>query len=262
MKSVTSNELKVISDSSPDTPAASPASHHPSHATHHSPLVTRLSSLITRYSSLVTLLFLAACAGTPPPDWKANAARQLASYQKQWLMGETRLAETSLTKARDEIARTGRLDLAAHAELVRCATHAAGLDFGPCGGYRAEDATPAEAAYARLLAGTTQEGDDRLLPEHYAGFARAKHAEERNRAAQAIADPFARLLASALLFKAGDIAPQTLGLASRTASEQGWRRPLLAWLHIQAKRAEAAGDNAALETLRRQIELASTPHRQ
>lgn len=181
--------------------------------------------------------------------------RHLEQYQKQWLEGSSRPAELSFAKARNELARTGRLDLAAHAELVRCATQTAGLDFNPCTGYRTEDASPAEAAYARLLAGTLQASDERLLPDHYAGFARAKTGEERNRAAQAIADPFARLLASALLLKAGEVTPQTLGLASRTASEQGWRRSLLAWLQVQAKRAEAAGDTAAVATLRRQIEL-------
>lgn len=216
-------------------------------------------NLLPRIAWLLIPL-LSACAGTPPPpDWKANAVRHLEQYQKQWLEGSDRPAELNLAKARNELASTGRLDLAAHAELVRCATQTASLDFSPCIGYRAEDASPAEAAYARLLAGTLQAGDDRLLPERYAGFARANTADERNRAAQAIADPFARLLASALLFKAGEIMPQTLGLASRTASEQGWRRPLLAWLQVQAKRAEAAGDSAAAETLRRQIDLASTP---
>jgi len=207
------------------------------------------------------LPLLAACAGTPPPDWQGNAVRQLERYQKQWLEGDNRAAELSFAKARDEIARTGRLDLAVHTELVRCATRTASLDFEPCGGYRLDDASPGEAAYARLLAGTIRQDDDRLLPAQYAGFARASGTAERNRAAQAIADPFARLLACALLFKAGDIMPETLGLASRTASEHGWRRPLLAWLHIQAKRAEAAGDGASLETLRRQIEFASTPYR-
>ena len=216
--------------------------------------------LLPRLAWLV-LPLLAACAGTPPPDWKANASRYLEQYQKQWLEGSNRPAELSFAKARHELASTGRLDLAAHAELVRCATQTVSLDFQACTGYRAEDAIPAEAAYARLLAGTLQAGDERLLPEHYADFARAKTAEERNRAAQAIADPFARLLASALLFKAGEITPQAIGSASHTASEQGWRRPLLAWLGVQLKRAEAAGDAAAMETLRRQIELASAPQR-
>jgi len=39
------------------------------------------------------------------------------------------------------------------------------------------------------------------------------------------------------------------------ASAQGWRRPLLAWLGVQEKRAEAAGDREVLERIRRRIAL-------
>lgn len=246
MKSVTSTVWRVAISAEPAT---------------RSGFVTRYSILATRYSPLAALLLLAACAGTPPPDWQTNATGLLERYQKRWLEGESRPAELSFAKAQAELGRTGRLDLAARAELIRCATQIAGLDFAPCSGYRAADATPSEAAYARLLAGEVQDGDPRLLPEHYAAYARAKDAGARNRAAQAMTDPFARLLASALLLKAGEIVPETIGLANRTASEQGWRRALLAWLHVQAKRAEAAGDTAALAHLQRQIEFASrAPH--
>jgi len=42
-----------------------------------------------------------------------------------------------------------------------------------------------------------------------------------------------------------------------TASDQGWRRPLLAWLGVQAQRAEAAGDAQEEQRIRRRIALAS-----
>jgi len=42
-------------------------------------------------------------------------------------------------------------------------------------------------------------------------------------------------------------------LATETASTQGWRRPLLAWLLLQAQRAEQAGDTQAASKLRRRI---------
>ena len=205
----------------------------------------------------LVLPLLTACAGAPVPSWQSNAVGSLETYQQRWLEGDSRAAEASFARAQAELGRTGRLDLAARAELIRCAARTASLDFSPCTGYEAFAAGVAEAAYARLLGLDWRDDDARALPEHYAAFVRAKDNGERNRAARAIADPFARLLASALLLKRGEIMPETIGMASLTASEQGWRRPLLAWLHIQAKRAEAAGDNAALATLRKQIEFAS-----
>jgi hypothetical protein len=42
-----------------------------------------------------------------------------------------------------------------------------------------------------------------------------------------------------------------------TASEQGWRRPLLAWLGVQEKRASDAGDSETAARIRRRIDLIS-----
>ena len=44
-------------------------------------------------------------------------------------------------------------------------------------------------------------------------------------------------------------------LAVDTASAQGWRRPLLAWLRLQQLRAERAGDATEALRLGRRIEL-------
>ena len=40
-----------------------------------------------------------------------------------------------------------------------------------------------------------------------------------------------------------------------TASAQGWRRPLLAWLGVQAMRATQAGDTAEAQRIQRRINL-------
>jgi hypothetical protein len=44
--------------------------------------------------------------------------------------------------------------------------------------------------------------------------------------------------------------------AVETASSQGWRRPLLAWLGVQALRAEQAGDTDEAKRLRRRMDVA------
>jgi hypothetical protein len=68
-------------------------------------------------------------------------------------------------------------------------------------------------------------------------------------------DPLSRLVAVALLFHAGQANPVLIDRAVDTASAQGWRRPLLAWLKVQALRAEKAGDNNELQRLQRRIAL-------
>jgi len=72
---------------------------------------------------------------------------------------------------------------------------------------------------------------------------------------QAIEDPLSRLVAAGVLLRTGRASPQVLALASDTASAQGWRRPLLAWLGVQAERAERAGATDEAQRLRRRMAL-------
>lgn len=177
-------------------------------------------------------LSLAGCAsGPPPPDWQLNARAALNAFEQQYLVGETRIAEQEFARARSEIARTGRGDLLARAALVRCAAQVASLVLEDCSGFEAlrAEAGAEEIAYADYLAG------------------------RRERAAGE--EPLSRLVAAGVRFRAGSITPAEIAGAVEIASAQGWRRPLLAWLGVQAKRAEAAGDAEALARIRRRMEL-------
>jgi hypothetical protein len=195
-------------------------------------------------------LAVASCASGPPaPEWEATAHGALRSFQSAWLAGRTQAAEQEFARARSALAATGRAELVARAELVRCAARVASLDFDDCPGFQAlaVDAAPAERAYAAYLAGKAQAGDVALLPEHHRGVS----ADNLG----AIVDPFSRLVAAGVLFRQSAITPPGITAAVDTASAQGWRRPLLAWLGVQAKRAEDAGDRAALEAIQRRIRL-------
>ena len=196
-------------------------------------------------------LIVAACASGPPaPEWQASAHGALRGYQAAYLAGRTQVAEQEFTRARSALTATGRADLVARAELVRCATRVASLDFDDCPGYLAlaADAPPAERAYAAYLAGTLQAADIGLLPEHHRGVAEGG-------GLPAMKDPLARLVAAGVLFRQARIDPAGIALAVDTASAQGWRRPLLAWLGVQARRADEAGDAAAAAAIRRRARL-------
>lgn len=194
---------------------------------------------------------LAGCASQPaPPDWQANAKGALDAAIDDWLKGHTAAADAGFREARAETAATGRADRVIQVELVRCAAQAASLVFEACPGYAAlaPDATPAQRAYADYLEGRWQGMDFALLPEQHRAVVGGGDIE-------AIADPLARLVAAGALFKAGRMTPQGIELALATASDRGWRRPLLAWLTVQAQRAAAAGDAGAVARIRRQIAL-------
>jgi hypothetical protein len=200
---------------------------------------------------------LAACASKPQaPEWQMNAHGALERFEQAWLAGQTRAADAEFARARRELAGTADATLVARAELTRCAVQVASLVFEPCAGFEPlrADAAPAERAYADYLQGMRV--SPQLLPaQHRAvagGTADAK-------AVQAIGDPLSRLVAAGVLLRSGRGSPELMQLASDTASSQGWRRPLLAWLGAQLQLAERRGAQDQAERLRRRIALASAP---
>lgn len=198
---------------------------------------------------------LAGCAGgPPPPDWEIEAHGALDAYARHALEGNRRLAERDFARARAAVARTGRADLLARVELTRCALRVASLEFEPCAGFEAlrADVPAAEQAYADFLAGRWAQVDPVQLPDAYRPVFAAGEAPEA--ALAAIADPRARLIAAGALFRVGRLSPAGIALARETASAQGWRRPLLAWLNVEIRRAQAVGDAAQENRLKRSVE--------
>jgi hypothetical protein len=123
-----------------------------------------------------------------------------------------------------------------------------------CDGFerlRADSPAP-ERAYADYLAGRIAPPDVPLLPPQHRAAAAGDAA-----AVRAIEDPLSRLIAAGVLFRSGQASPQVLVLATETASAQGWRRPLLAWLGVQAARAEQAGAAEEAQRIRRRMALAA-----
>jgi hypothetical protein len=210
-------------------------------------------------AALCVAELLSACSNNPPvPDWKANAQSALERGSSAYLEGRTAVAEREFASARAEIARTGRPDLLARAELMRCAAQAASLSFEPCSGFEAlrADAQPPELAYAAYLAGRSTATDLQQLPAHHRAVAASTASEAAAASAlQAMPDALSRQIGAAVLLQTGRANPAVIALAIDNASAQGWRRPLLAWLKVQAQRAQAAGDAAALDAVRRRITL-------
>jgi hypothetical protein len=184
--------------------------------------------------SLALIALAAGCAGGPQaPDWLAAAAQALQAFQRLYFAGSTDAAEAQFKIARGELASTGRADLVARAELVRCAVRVASLEFDDCPGFDSlrYGARPEELDYANYLAGKG--------------------------AYKASDEPLSRLVAFAVSLRNGTINPAGISSAVDVASAQGWRRPLLAWLGVQEKRAADAGDSETAAKIRRRINLIS-----
>jgi hypothetical protein len=194
----------------------------------------RHSLALRSFAALVVGAALGACSGAAPaPEWQGNASSALAAFQERYLSGDSKGAEVEFAFARAQLTATGRADLVARAEQIRCAAQVASLVFEPCKGFEAlrADAGPEERAYADYLEGR--------VPRSSA------------------AEPFPRLVAYGVQLRSASIAPEGIAAATDIASAQGWRRPLLAWLGVQLKRAQDAGDSETAARLKRRMELVS-----
>ena len=204
------------------------------------------------------MLLLEACAGGQmPPEWQSKSHASLERFRQQFLEGDSRQAERSFAEVKAAVASTGRPELAARAELVRCALGTAAVDVDACNEFEStrRDATAEDRVYGDFVTGHWREQDAPGLPPQYRAVATARGEIDRNKAMQQIADPVSRLVAAGALFRLAQLSPEGLGSAIETASAQGYRRPLLAYLHVQARRAEATGDTAALELIQKRIDL-------
>lgn len=198
---------------------------------------------------------LSACASQPvPPDWQGQAFSALNTYTDADLNGNTRLAAQALARARLELSRTGRADLLARAELTRCAVRAASLVFDDCASFQplAQDAGVEAQAYAAYLGGRWQDLNPLQLPAQH----RAVLTGPPGVTLAAMPDPLARLVAAGALLQAKRLTANEVTLAVETASQQGWRRALLAWLGVQHQLALEAGQTDAAEHIQRRINLA------
>ncbi|GGH56485.1 hypothetical protein GCM10010975_15210 [Comamonas phosphati] len=209
---------------------------------------------------------MAGCGNQPPaPDWAVNAEAAAQRASTAYLQGQPRIESLQWQKARASVASTGRTDLAARMELIRCATQVASLEWDDCPTFQAlqPDAAAPEQAYARYLNARPRAGDAGLLPKEQQAAARHIAAQAASapltagevRQMTGAGDPLSRLLAAAVLLRAGNASPELLQAGVDLASAQGWRRALMAWLLLQAKAAERMGDADMAAHIHRRLEL-------
>ena len=206
--------------------------------------------------AVLAAVLTSSCSNAPKiPDWQIEAKGAIDRAVVAYLEGNTRVEMAEMSRARRQLSSTGRADLVASAELTRCATRVASLVFEPCAGFEAlrTDATETQRAYADYLGG-------RLLPAQIPLWPATQRAAATRLAGdnlplQGIDDPLSLLVAAGVLLETGKASPTTIAQSVDAASSQGWRRPLLAWLGVQAQRATQAGQTAEATRLLRRIEL-------
>ena len=207
---------------------------------------------------LAGLVMLTACSGgPPPPDWKTDAADLIELYQKHALLGENTLAERYFQQAVGATGGAGRVVDTARLWLGRCATPRAMLIDDARTQYAelaSIEPNTADQAYYQFVTLRWESLDIARLPSQHRDLVSAP-AEKRHETLSRIADPLARPLDASLLVMRQEANAATLTLATETASERGWRQPLLTYLKLQQKQATTPGNTAERARLTQRIQL-------
>ncbi len=133
------------------------------------------------------------------------------------------------------------------------------LEFPDCPHYQryAAGAQPAEQAYARYLQVQHTAQDVVLLPKAQQDMARQVLAGQAGQSAPAAEAALSQLTAAGVAVRAGHLELAGVQQAVQLASAQGWRRSVMAWLLLEQRLHQAAGNAAGVQA----VELACRCYR-
>jgi hypothetical protein len=225
----------------------------------------RSNNTICTVAGLFGLLWLSLLIGgcaKPAPAWIAAGHKQIETYKSDFLTGATALiTERHFQKAIEEIKKSGDPDLLGKAWLTRMALQIAVLEKAEEGDYPKIEAAlpvPANRNFHLFLTGDPAAVDAALLPPAYRPFWTALQSGNAADATKKIAlidDPLSRLIAAGLAARLQPENETLFQTAVETASRNGWKRALLAWLKRQRGYYEASGETAKAAAIGKRLAL-------
>ncbi len=202
--------------------------------------------------ALIILTF--ACNSQPLPQWQETSARQLENYKVNFLTDKEDATEPHFVQAKKAISGNNNLSLLATAYLTKYALHTAALeDFDDSEFLRIDKLQPdaAHRAYYNFLKGNFGKIEADLLPPAYRKIISLMLDKNITAAHEKIADmtdPLSRLIACGVWMKYLPYDENILQLAINTSADQGWSRPLWAYLtrlekyYVEKKETDKAQD--------------------
>ncbi|RQW06404.1 hypothetical protein EH223_02365 [candidate division KSB1 bacterium] len=213
---------------------------------------------------LLTLIlaFVCACATTTEvPEWKENAFRDIENYKKSFLTGKQNAADVQFSRAREAIASGNNLNLLARLYLTKYALQTACLeDFNDGEFLRVNRLHPVAAnlAYYNFLKGSVNAKEANFLPDQYVGLLKPLRNKDITQGLEellSIDDPLSRLVACGVWLKHAPYDDYILKLGVNTAAENGWKKPLWAYLSALQKYYLQTGETAKANEAKEWLEL-------
>ena len=212
---------------------------------------------------ILFLVFFCACGSSSNqiPQWKDTASTQLENYKRNFLMDKEDAIEPHFAKAKKAVAGSNDLNLFAIAYLTKYALHTAALeDFDDSEFIRIDklQSIASNSAYYYFLKGNFAAVKDNLLPSQYSSFIKIAKNKNLAKAVQeipSIDDPLSRLIACGIWVKYLPYDENILQTAINTSADNGWKRPLWAYLTKLQKYYLNRGEIAKAESIKDRLEL-------
>ncbi len=213
---------------------------------------------------LILLLLVASCSSGPPiPDWNLKSYNRLEDFKKNYLEGNKAIADIHFKRALAEIRKSGDLDLLAKAYLIRMALEVAVLKQAGDEEFlkvEAVQSDPVNKNFHAFLTGKQDHVRDPLLPDQYRGIQRYLSQGKKDIPSNELArieDPASRLIAVGVCVGQGRFDEKSLNIAIETASRNGWKKPLLAYLERLRIYYEDRNQTDKARAIRERIQLIS-----
>lgn len=220
------------------------------------------TKLAVRVMLLVGMAALSACASRPPtPAWQSQTRNAMDLYLIAYLDEDARSAKVQWERVHKALQQTASVEAFAQALLLRCAAESASLATrGACPDFERwkDGSSPAQRAYADYLRGAPLDAPTLALLAPWQQRTAQRDAADPT-PLDTGSDPLSLLVGAARLLRSGKANPAVLEQALQAASDQGWRRPLRAWLQVRATLALEAGDSATHQHTQRRLQLLDTP---
>jgi hypothetical protein len=211
----------------------------------------------------LAFLLLVGCGSRTTPEWVLSGSQQLESYKRHYLAGGSPVvAERHFQRALEELKKSGDLNLLGKAWLTRMALQVAVLAYpeeGEYGKIAAAEPNPANSNYHGFLNRNLAKVNGALLPAQYRSYLKALQQRDLLQVEKEIIaladDSLSQLIAAGLAVRSQLESEKILLSAVHAASQNGWKRALLAWLERLQSWYEARGNAGAAAAVRQRIDL-------
>lgn len=209
------------------------------------------------------VLIVGGCGQRNSPSWIITSNQQLERFKDNFLTGGQTVAPgLHFQNALEELKKSGNLGLIEKAWLTRMALQIAVLQEMDEGDYRKiadVKPVPTNENFFLFLTGNFATVDTALLPAQYRGVLSAIRKGDLIKTGEAISsiqnEPVSQLIAAGLAVRQNMESESIIQTAVDTASQNGWKTALLAWMERLASFHEATGQVDKAAEVRRHIDL-------